>query len=265
MPSCTNLLADHNAAGIRQSSEEGINKALQNTERCHCGDRTLRLSSDHDIDQHLTDAVKQLIAQNRKTFGQIGSGKSFSPVEHFLYMQGNRLFIFQQKHCQDDQIDNAGNQRAYRRACRSHLRHAEPSVDQNPVQDKIDYQRNCGRNEGNLDALRRPHQKADDHRQYLQRISKANDPDIGNRHLYNIFLICINPKQKFRLCHRYCSEQKTDKQHKAHGKPKGFVDTLFTFGTPILGKEQKRASCKSEIAGEKQRRNLRADADRRDR
>ena len=46
---------------------------------------------------------------------------------------------------------------------------------------------------------------------------------------------------------------------------KGFVDALFTSGTPILGKEQKRASCKSEIAGEKQRRNLRADADRRDR
>ncbi len=78
----------------------------------------------------------------------------------------------------------------------SHLRHAEPSVDQDPVQDKIDHQRNCGRNEGNLDALCRPHQKADDHRQYLQRISKANDPDIGNRHLYNIFLICINSKQK---------------------------------------------------------------------
>ena len=180
-------------------------------------------------------------------------------------MQGNRLFIFQQKHRQDDQIDNTGNQCAYRSSCRSHLRHAEPSVDQDPVQNKIDHQRNCGRNEGNLDALCRPHQKADDHRQYLQRISKANDPDIRNRHLYNIFLICINPEQKFRPCYRCCSEQKTDKQHKAHGKPKGFVDTLFALCTPILGKEQKRASRKSEIAGEKQRRNLRTDADRRDR
>ena len=74
-----------------------------------------------------------------------------------------------------------------------------------------------------------------------------------NGHLYDIFLIRINTQNPLRIGNGHRAEQQGYRQHKDHGKAKGLVDSLFVPCAPVLREKQQGASCKTEVAGKKQR------------
>ena len=126
----------HNGTCIRQSSKEGKHKSFQHTKRRHSRNRRFRLPSYYNVDQHLSNPIKQFITYDWKTFFHIFSRKTF-PAKHGFYSYGDGMLIFQKKTGQNNQIHNTGNKCSYRRTCHTHFWHTKSSINQNPVQNEI--------------------------------------------------------------------------------------------------------------------------------
>lgn len=259
----SHLLAHNNGAGVCETAEKCKHKALQHAEGGHGSDGRLGLMPDDDVDEHLSNTVEQLIAENRKALFQIGAGETALPVKHHAKLEGDGSFIPAEKEKQDNQVHNAGNQRTYCGAGSAHLGHSETAVDENPVQDKVGDKGGDRAEKGSLHPLCGAHKKTDNHSQNLKWIGEAYNPYVGDGYFYNIFLICINSKEKSRVRHSYTAEYQTYHQHTHHGKAEGTIDAFFISRSPILGEKQHGTSCKAKITGEKQGGNLRTDSHRR--
>ena len=81
MVSCPDFFSYYNGTCVCQTSKECKYKTFQYTKSRHSSNCRFRLSPNDNIDQHLSNSVKQLITDNRKAFLHIRAGKSF-PVEH---------------------------------------------------------------------------------------------------------------------------------------------------------------------------------------
>lgn len=92
------FFSDDNRRCVCKSSEECIYETFQDTESSHGCDRRFRLASDYHIDQHLSDSVEQLVADDGETLDEVNSQKCGFKMKHLSEMKLDGLpALFQEE------------------------------------------------------------------------------------------------------------------------------------------------------------------------
>ena len=172
------LLADEDRGGVREAAEECDHDALERAEHGDRCDRLFILMAEHDIDHHVADADQEFVAQDREAFLQVLVDHCAVPAEMAGKFERVRQFVLQNKEQQHEQVHDTGKHRPERRAGSAHARQPELAEDQQIVEKAVRENRRNPAVQGNSDLLDGAQQRAECHREDLQRVCEADDPQV---------------------------------------------------------------------------------------